>query len=79
MRKSLLALLVSLVLLLSACGDTGSNSGSNGGTTGGDTNQTEGEDTGGNPDASGGTIKIICPYGVGGTADAIGQIGRAHV
>ncbi len=77
MKKRTLALVLtlamSLALLLSACGDTGSNSGSNDGTTGGDSSQTEGEDTGGNPDASGGTIKIICPYGVGGTADAIGR------
>ena len=43
-----------LVLLLSACGDTGSNSGSNGGTTGGDANQTEGEDTGPGPVVDGG-------------------------
>lgn len=67
----LLTLVMSMALLLSACG------GNSGGDTsappsGGDT-QTEGEDTGGNPDASGGTVKIVCGYGVGGTADAIAR------
>lgn len=76
MKKRTLALVLtlamSLALLLTACGgDSGSSSG--GTTTGGDAAQTEGEDTGGNPNASGGTVKIVCGYGVGGTADAIAR------
>ena len=77
MKKKTLALVLTLAmtlaLLLSACGgDSGSGSSAGGDTTGGDT-QTEGEDTGGNPNASGGTVKIVCGYGVGGTADAIAR------
>ena len=67
----LLTLVMSMALLLSACGGN-SGSDTSAPPSGGDT-QTEGEDTGGNPDASGGTVKIVCGYGVGGTADAIAR------
>ncbi len=67
----LLTLVMSMALLLSACGGN-SDGDTSAPPSGGDT-QTEGEDTGGNPDASGGTVKIVCGYGVGGTADAIAR------
>lgn len=68
----LLTLVMSMALLLSACGgNTGGDTGNAGGGSG--DAQTEGEDTGGNPNASGGTVKIVCGYGVGGTADAIAR------
>lgn len=67
MKKRVLSLIMAaaMVLSLAACsgGDKGTTNGSGSGSG----------ETGGNPNASGGTVKIVCGYGVGGTADAIAR------
>ena len=68
MKKRILSLLLAavMVLALAACASTPSTTPSGSGTP-------SGSEPAGNPNASGGTVKIVCGYGVGGTADAIAR------
>lgn len=66
MKRKILALItaISMTVLLAGCGGTGSNTGGG---------QQSNQPAGNEQQSAGGkeTIKIICPYGVGGTSDAI--------